>query len=201
MWGNTVRLESEASPDPDVVATPISKQLIKVDYRRPDTWSFFIGAGLTGGSIVAGTGLSVVLQVDLIVGVGRSVFLTQQRGQGDPNDAVDVSNRVAFVEFQWTVPVGAIPGSQGQNWKYVTDVQSPDVQDALGVASARSISWIAAQSIQAQCTFLKLATAAGQSVTAECSAFFAPRSHVRPDWYRVDEGAGAQFRGNEVGGT
>lgn len=205
MWGTHVSLTSNASVDPDDVAKPVTQQVARIDYRRPETWSFFIGAGLTGGNVNAtGVDLNVELHVDLIIGVGRSVFLTDQRAQGT---ATVQANQVAFAQFDWVVPNGVIPGQQLtsgnlQNWKYTTEVQSPALSDALqgaGIDSRRLISWLPAANIQAQFRMIKLAGGPGQTVTLECHCYFAPRTHVRPDWFsknpRIPQFAGDETRG------
>jgi hypothetical protein len=58
------------------------------------------------------------------------------------------------------------------------------------------IEWLPAQDIQC---YARASLGPVGTADIEVSAWFAPRSHVRPDWFReTDE---SRFRGGEVDGT
>lgn len=191
MWGNGELITVDDAVG--VAVTPrVSQQIARINYKRPETWTFWIGAKLTGGAENLGVGDGLVrLIVDIIPGVGRSSFLTAQ------NQSPLVAIRPAFVDFHWVVPAGAIPGQSINNVKYTTTAITPPLDDR-DAETVRTVEWFPAQDIQCEATLIKL-SADIASVTAEVTAFFAPRTHVRPDWFaRVPKSE--QFRGGETEG-
>lgn len=188
MWGASRTLTL-----PPTQAGALSTQLAKISYKRPDTWTFLLTAKLVSGNEVLVNDLTVVALIDLMIGVGRSRLQTNQ------NISVPAVARQAFARFQWLVPVGSVPGTLGNSNKYTTAVNTPpfDDNDANSFQVMREFP---AQDIQVEATVAKIAAQPGQNVTVEVGAYFAPRTHFRPDWLR---GPGEHFRflGGEVGGT
>lgn len=188
MWGTSAHLNADGT----ATQQSITRQLGRINYKRPDTWSFLIGARLTGGAVNASPGnLLVIILVDLIVGLGRSNLDTHQ------NPAQAIQQRFAFARFQFNVPVGTAPGQQLNNVKYTTEVLAPPLEDDFP-AVRQTIDTIPAQDIQVVASLDKIAAAGGQDVNARVDAYFAPRTHLRPDWFTVSAG---QFLGDETGGT
>lgn len=188
MWGTT----EQFSFVPPGFPPPQTVQLARINYKRPETWSFVFAGRLTGGSTnTSGSDYHVVMLFDLIYGVGRSSDNTQQPQVGNPLD------RHAFAKLVWTVPNGQTPGQINGSVKYTTVVRSPLLDDTDSESFER-IEWLAAQDINVQ---VNISTDAEfQTIRGEASAYFAPRSHIRPDWLRGDVPPELQFPGEEVEG-
>jgi hypothetical protein len=165
-----------------------SRQLAKISYRRPETWSFFFGAKILS---LSGTAGPVTLEVafEIIPGLGRTMFDTTP-----PGGAVASSGRgFAFFLFSLSIPFVPVPGSS----KYTTVGRGPAQDDTLPLERP-FIDWIPAQDIQ--CLAGARSTPSVNIQTSiEVTALFAPRSHVRPDWFR--EMPPEKFRGAETDGT
>jgi hypothetical protein len=128
---------------------------------------------------------------DVYVGVGRSVLTTQR-----PDTILVLAD--AFLDMHWLVPVGTRPGDQAGNIKYATQVTSPLVDDAVAT-STHLIDHLVAEDITCRArAFINAGDAAGTTnVQVEFGAFFAPNTHIRPDWMARSD----QFRGGETGGS
>jgi len=194
MWGGTRVLVTNAAmitnPADALPAPPV--QLAKISYARPETWSFFFGARLIGGDTPT-TGASVLtVGFDVIVGIGRSSYSTQQ-------PAALGGFVTAFHQFVFSVPIGSPPGTQPSNAKYVTQILAPIVDDTAAAAARLPIQWLPGQDIQVSARILDyLVGAASSPVTrVQCSAYFAPRTHVRPEWMAEVP----SFRGEEQTGS
>ncbi len=186
MWGTTVKAISPSGQ----LNTTTNQQIARINYKRPETWSFFLAAKIVGGTVSGGGILTV--RMDLLFGVGRSVFDTRQsEGQGIP--------RIAFAVFAWdlagiTDPVQDTPFAT----KYTNRVLSPPLIDE-DLTTQQPLDWIPAQDIQVQSSFRHNKTDIADTVTLELSSYFAPRVHTRPDWLAEDPAK--QFVGGETGGT
>jgi hypothetical protein len=184
MWGNSVRLLGQGAGHP----VNFTNQVARINYRRPENWRFFLGARLTGGDVVGGpVPLACTISFALILGVGRSVFLTKDR-TGLP----------IFMTFTFLVPIGSQPGLTVNNVKYVTTVDTPPIDDNV-VGSTRTIDHFVAQDVQCQATLTIVTGSPTETVIGEATAFFAPNVHVRPDWFMDQESR--RFGGSEPGGT
>lgn len=184
MWGASVRMSATST----ATRNTVSQQVARVSYHRPESWRFWMGARLLNGDTDPGE-IVVIVKLNLIIGVGRSVFRTSQ--------APDVSTTaLGFAFFRFSIPGGTIPGNQANNTKYTTTVTTPPLNDSVVGGDPEKISIFPAQDIQVEA--LMSVTAAGSpTVEAEATAYFAPNVHIRPEWYSDGE----QFRGMEVGGT
>lgn len=195
MWGTSVRLGANK--------IGVGQQLTKIDYKRPDTWSFWFGASIVSGVVNANVDDQLVgVHIDIMTGVGRSMFLTEQRGQipGAPPDPLAYLTLNSFCSFQWVIPPGTIAGRQLQNFKYTTQVQTP-LTDDDDANSAKLVEWIPASNINVQCSAVTVQRSGDPAnpVEVEVHAYFAPRSHVRPDWFQDD--SELQYLGEETGGS
>lgn len=198
MWGNAVDLRIDSTGlDPD---RPVLKaqQVVKVSYKRPDSWSFFFGGRLKGVQPY-GSAAFVSMQFDIFTGIGRSVFQTGPQ----PFIPPDAFSKLAFCKFVWAVPLNAIGSTQPV--KYTTVVDTPRMDDRVpeGDGTIRQIECLPAQDIQVsvQLIVLPILLPTPLVYEAEAHAYFAPRSHVRPDWIDVDAPPNVRFRGEELGGT
>ena len=191
LWGKTETLEIKQTP-PIRTATQTS-QLVKVNYKRPESWRFFLGAYLLTGDPVPAGPLSAVVVARYIVtvGVGRSSFATH------PNDIGNNGSATAFGEFRWKIPPGATPGDSNQfgNVKWTTVVSTPPLDDTAPEPVRKDVDVIVSEDIQIQGeAFTLIFPAPTWKCTISMTAYVAPNVHVRPDWFV------RMFKGGELGG-
>lgn len=190
MWGSSQRMRAVGGPPNRGVG---SGQLAKINYKRPETWSFWLGAKLVGGDVNT-TGADSIIRVliDIQIGVGRSVWMTQQQ-----QIATSIAT-AGFCRFEWTVPNGGIPGNSLTNVKYTSAVRSPPTLDS-DPTTTDLIRTFCAQDIQCVASLIMVTGSPVAAVEAEVHAYFAPHTHIRPDWFQ--EADAAAFLGKETGGT
>lgn len=194
MWGQTVAVSpvfrSAASVQEQV---QVSTQIAKVNYKRPETWTFFFGGKIIGGMVSVVDDVVVRVQFNIIIGVGRSSFRTAQ--------APYAIHDVGFALFSWIVPAGIQPGSRDHpnNTKYTTQVQTPELEDGAATPVRHLITQFPAEDIQIYADVGIIAGDVGTRIDLELTGYLAPANHVRPEWFNYEEGQ--QFRGNETGGT
>lgn len=186
MWGNLITIDPlQAFTQPEAV----TGQLIRVSYKRPETWHWVMAARLLRAP-EAGAGGTYVINIDwdLIIGLGRAT--TEMRN---------------FERFTWTW-TGVAPGPTGYPmWSTSALAPTTDYSEAGGVPTLgprREIDQLVAQDIQLNCrvTFTAIDEPLGGSAAVEVSAFFAPKHHARPDWFNLRAPADAQFTGEELAG-
>jgi hypothetical protein len=173
MWG-----QAEYVPLNGTTVSRASPQLARINYRRPETWSFILWA-----QIVAGTSAgNIVVDFDLVLGVGLINIPLP-----------------TFAHFVFNGPIVA------PLTKFVTAVLAPPADDAAP-ATRQLIDKLAAQDIQ--CNARLAAPDPSTALTVRVASFFTPLSHVRPDWYRttMDDPKHAatdqaKFLGAEMGGS
>ncbi len=177
------------------------QQLCKIGYGRPDTWRFYFSAQLIRGPAnTAGLFTRVFVEFDVAIGAGRGATQMSQR-------LLAGVTTFAFEQyvFQWGPATPAFPAG-AMIW--TTTAQSPNVGflgDGPNVRDGRLVSLVPAESIQVECRIVALTTApnvaaVGQEVEVEVSSYWAPNSHVRPDWFQ-DAPPEVQFPGGEVPAT
>lgn len=184
MWGTgqTVRPIISALPSPENMLT---QQLARVNYKRPESWGFFFSTQVVGAHTQApGNTIRVAAYFDIIIGLGRSQTQIQQ-----------------FVFQQMTGNAAALQGVR--KWTMVT--QAPVQSDDAPTPFAPSIDHFVAEEIQCSARVFAYqnggGTSVGGGVDVQVEAYFAPLSHIRPEWYTDDKGDGPRFRGKEDGGT
>lgn len=177
MWGNSQTIRVNASTT-DTTAAVGSGQLVKISYKRPETWHFLLVARIVDAPrVVLSNELEVTVDFDVITGIGRS----QQKLQN-------------FDRFNWGWIQGQSPPSDKVLW--TTQVRTPalrmvfdpDSGEYVDVAdSIRPSVEIVGQDLQVMCRvglFMRGINEGDQSFAdIEVSAFFAPKTHVRPDWF------------------
>lgn len=224
LWGNSLTLSTVVQEAAlGVTTAPASAQLIKVSYKRPESWQWLLSARLISGppssQLSDVGGVSLDLNFDLITGIGRSSIIMQQiGGAGVPAAVTAVSRSFEHYSFYWDLLGGFPTGAKiwttqviAPNRRFVASGGVLPVPNSSGNAvapgeSASVIDRIVAQDIQLSCRVLATAftgdTAIGQSIVLEVSAQFAPVAHVRPDWYQLPKiPDAARFPGAETGGT
>lgn len=204
LWGNTQRLTVVVqSPTNPITLTP--GQLLRVAYKRPETWHWVLEARLLEGEDADLIDPIIVdVLYDLTIGIGRSMVQIPG-GYG----YFDERNDPAFERFRFTwggPAVGADPVFPRGAAIYSTAVFAPSREFINGPAPTKStalVDQIVAQDIQLNCRVAAVTfpggSHVGKSVTVEVSGHFAPKVHVRPDWVREGDES-VQFPGNEQGG-
>lgn len=159
MWG-TCETFSLTNASPGLLLQQ-KIQLAQVHYGRPETWRFFFAARLLGG--VTTTPASVFCNFNLTMGLGRST--------------VEVP---AFEQFVFSPGIGPITAAQ----KYSSSVNGPNRDDrAVAPFPQNEISTLVAQDLQIQGEVLYQSGLVGNVVQLELHAYFAPESHIRPEWF------------------
>jgi len=193
MWGSdqqvTVRTPS-STINPTFTETFVqTPQLVRIDYGRPETWSFMFAAALVGMDPLPAPGkmgsFFANVYFDVSIGVGRSsIFLRE------------------FETFGWEISnsdPSELSGLIKRGIVWSQQVLAPArIQDFPARPETGIVDSVAAQSINVTARvrgFNENFTSEG-SVSFIVSAFFAPRSHVRPEWFQ-----GGRFSGGEDYGT
>jgi hypothetical protein len=154
-------------------------QLARINYGRPETWRFLLGFDIPDVDLVGGP-LVVQVAFNLTIGVGRGS--TRLRN---------------FGFFQFANP---LPPIQIQ---YATKVFTPRqvFSDANTVSECDEF---VAQDIQCDATVVASGITAGTQLTINVFSYFAPNSHIRPEWFHKPPPTmmpTEQFRGAEDKGT
>jgi hypothetical protein len=166
LWGNTQTVELVSTGAPFTLVQP---QLAKISYGRPETWTFFFHVVVLNKVDTSGVDTGVVqIRYNLTLGVGRSHVLM--------ND---------FELFSFPT----LPGVGSMIWS--SSVNGPPRDFTPPATVQNVVDKIPAENLQLSAnTILTGGAAAGSSVTLAVSAFFAPRTHVRPEWLEGDFKAG-----------
>jgi len=139
----------------------VSSQLAKVSYGRPETWSFLFWVQVLSNNNPSVGGV-LQARFNLVVGTGRT--------------AITLPDFVIFL-YSPLLPIG------GQNPRYTmsaTDTESNLVTD------------FPAEDIQLNVNSIITGGApVGTHIVLNVGAAFAPKSHIRPEWYE------GKFRGGE----
>lgn len=194
MWGNKKLISVHIAAGQN--QTVVSEQLTRTQYKRPDTWSFLLGARLIAGATDNPVDVDVFVDFVLIPGIGRSSIEIDDRAPlplPPPLGPGGFSPAFCRFVFRWAggavIPIGQL--------KWATSVPSPLFDDA-DASSSFLVDHFPAEDFQSSSRVgVLLSAPAVADVTVEVHAYFAPRSHVRPDW--VSDGD--QFLGGEIGGT
>lgn len=166
MWGNSQTLTLTGG----IGSGRHQNQLAQVDYHRPESWHFFFAARLVDSTALAGA--LVNINFDLHFGVGRSQL------QLDPFARFNI-NWVAAPPIGAVVFANTVPGIR-------------NVPAVVGDVT-NMIEQIPAQQINCICN-TAITAGAGEIAIVEVHAYFAPITHVRPDWFHRD------FSGGELEG-
>ncbi len=217
LWGNSQQITTLVQNPSAILAarTSTGGQLVKIAYGRPETWHWLFAVRFISGpqSVGVDSSAQIAVYFNLSVGIGRAAIQIAH----DPNQPAPPARGGAFERFtvQWG-PLAGFPrgivlySSQvlAPNRDYRTDPPFPN-QDGFPVAGAfvtgpGFIDQVVAQDLQLTCDVEAVGAiptdpAIGQPVVVEVSAQFAPKNHIRPDWFlnAPDE---AVFAGAETGG-
>lgn len=194
LWGNNVSVSTDLQAG--VFGQAGTGQLTKVSYKRPETWHWLFSAKILdfGPLPPVGTTLNIAIIWDLTVGIGRSVqqianfdwwniFITSASG--------NIRNRTLWATQ--AIPMGG--ASLGRL----------DAAGAIDPAPPPNlIDQIVAQNIQLNATAVLTLQGANvgypYSATVELGASWAPKHHIRPDWF-LHGAPESVFTGEETGGS
>lgn len=169
LWGQESTLQVVTNS-----ATPVvnqSAQLARVKYNRPDSWRFLFTATLESLVDPVPAGAFIFVDFALQIGVGLTVKKIERfcRFTFDPP--------YTLPDRRWT-GAGLEP-SRG-----------------VGAPAQRFIDVITAEAIQCDATVsVQAGSGAGSTAVINLSAFFAPATHIRPDWYGHAEFPGGERQG------
>jgi hypothetical protein len=170
MWGThaVVRVEH---PSSSAVQFVQSQQLARINYKRPDTWHFLFAAQLLAAPDgVAGNNVDVIVDFDLMVGVGRSAVKLGGR-PGEPG--------FARLVFHYAGPASA----QISVTKWTTQSQTEVSNLIPATPVILPLVEFPAQDIQCSTRVVTQSASAVDAPTlVEVHSYFAPKTHIRPDW-------------------
>lgn len=169
MWGSTQLLNCTSTGA--TASLGASTQIAFVDYKRPETWNFLLAVGVE--NVIAGPAVITRVEFALTTGVGRTQITIPRFGLFQ----IAVADLVAGNQFA------------------ITSTELP--AERAGRVSPNLVEHVVGQqlSLNARCFFEGGAT--GPQVQLSVSGYFAPQTHIRPDWY--SEQLGAQFAGERGG--
>lgn len=202
MWGTSVAVPVR-TPGGGLAGSASSAQLARINYRRPETWSFLLTARIldlrdTSGAPDPADTLLVQVTFFVQIGVGRSVFITPQ-----PNLAAGFFSvpQTPFGQFIWrAIPQNVAPENIPYNPRWVTETFGSPQDDSQEIDTRSACRWFPAQDIQAG-AIIGINAQDPWEATVEVGAYFAPRTHVRPDWYDDKQVPAGRFTGDEKRGT
>lgn len=194
MWGSSqvVRANATGSDEATVFS---SGQLAKVSYKRPDTWHFLLTARIINAPVVPlSNELQVHVRFDFISGIGRSQ-----------------SQLIGFDLWNW----GWTQNEQFPTYVlWATTAKTPPLRMVFDPdteffipdpLSIRDCNELVGQDIQVNCgvALQMRGINEGDQTTAdvEVSAYLAPKTHVRPDWFLEGTSPEVNFGGDEIRGA
>jgi hypothetical protein len=150
------------------------QQLARIHYKRPETWTFLFFAELIAGTDNGGAS-QLDCNFDLTIGVGRSSVTLKQ---------------FCNLRFDWTLfaPV---------NQPLFSSASPNKAQVAFGFPPTSNGVMTDFPADDVQCTCQLVPGGFTEETTVRVGAFFAPRTHIRPEWFRSNP----DFRGGGLGGA
>lgn len=168
MWGQSKELIATSG---GVVTTPSTTgQITKVSYKRPDSFSFLLAAILVGGQGPGGAPVSpgsIAVSFAVTIGVGLS--------------QITLDPFCIPLVFQWNPFKTNI-----QKW-FSTSL-SPVLDDSAATPQRLTTDVLVAENIQVSATAILQTPTNGDQVIVQVHSYFAPRTHIRPDWYEDGDG-------------
>jgi len=176
LWGQTTSMPVLGGA-PGVIPRS-TQQLTQIRYGRPESWRFFLQAKVVQVNGSAGNAL-FFLNWNLTFGLGRGTTSLKQ-----------------FCQMSWT-PVEFVTGSTAI--RAVTSVELP--QENAGRLSDNVIDTLTFETLQVDVdgSFDAANTVAAGSMI-ELTSFWAPVTHIRPEWYLAPTSEGASDAGSPFPG-
>jgi hypothetical protein len=156
MWGTSVPVLLRTEPSGQ--QAKVSSQIVRVNYKRPESWNFFLGMRVNESSIKP---FFVTADFNVRIGIGR-----------------DFTEIKKFVSFRWSNP----PGAFG-DLLWTTTANAPPIDNsAVAPFPQNIVRQLVAQDIQVSADIVYNPATPGATANVEVIAYFAPVSHVRPEW-------------------
>jgi len=152
-----------------------TQQLARINYARPETWSFLFAAELLKAPTPSVGNLLVIVEYEVTVGLGRSVVNIKPSNNGF---------NVGFCRFVWSFGAAPIYPTQ---MKWTTTVRTPVLDEGAVTPQTEQVDHFPAQDIQCnvRATVVAAAAPVGDTDTQiNVHAYFAPRMHFRPSWFK-----------------
>ncbi len=181
MWGDTKTVDVQSSGG---LVNFGADQFARINYGRPESWCFVLAAKIVdqSGQLIDGTVLTV--HYDLTIGVGRS-SVTIPDWHIFTFDYGGVGKAFLIGQMLWTNTVANRVASQGV----------PGPPESVNYAATSWIDTFVSQDIQLQVRVGLDSAGEATAAKVDCSAYFAPKSHVRPEWFLKT----GRFSGEESG--
>lgn len=198
MWGNRERLAIRS--EGFGVVRAVENQLTAIRYARPETWHWLFVAELVSVSPapLAIQVVHLVLDFFLTSGVGRSSTTLDVRAL--PAGSLE---QQPFDRFAWQFDGAALPNLIGTRiWSTTTN--APNKIQSTNVPQTNVPNVV--DQIVGQDINLQTRVSAGQNnnyvydAVIEVAAYWAPKTHIRPDWYQQRVPKELMFPGAEVPG-
>lgn len=190
MWGSSVLHQTTLQAVPPSPFDPQgeTRQLARISYNRPDTWSFLFGIVLVQApDNLAAVNVSIRVDFEILVGIGRSVISLR--------NGIATNRGFCRLSLDYTTPL--VQQQPFATW--TTIARTPVLETVGNTEIVQNLTTFPAQDIQ--CTARIFGTSGaillGTAYQLEVHSYFAPRTHVRPDWFDDSD----QFRGDETGGS
>ena len=160
MWGGTVTTDLIITPTP-VDSQTVKSQMARIDYGRPETWTFLFAVNVTTAPGNAAQTLQLDVFWDLFLGIGRTQVSLLGFGQ------ITIGGAKLSGLSRWTTVVKAPELNAFAT--YTPDLTKFPAQSINCSTRARCFQQVGGGNL-------------GESVSCEVTALFAPTTHVRPEW-------------------
>ena len=158
LWGNEKNLDLTATATVQP-PQPSSTQILRVKYKRPESWHFIFTAEVIDSSVAAGGG-GINVSWQLTIGIGLNTIVIPK-----------------FVEQGF--PITGAPSDRIQIWTAAAKMPP----QFGGDTSDRRVDTFVAQDIQLQAV-ITFSASSLTNVKLKLAAQVAPVVHVRPDWFK-----------------
>lgn len=174
LWGNSQTVKQVIGNAVGQVSRQ-SQQLAQCRYKRPTTWDFLLSAEITdyNDNGLQPVGRVVNILFDLQLGLGLATQIIRR-----------------FVRFDFQL--GSVGGPELHLQRWTTQVAQP--LTVTGSTIQTFCNEFPAESIQCSAQIIASQGGNGYEFTTVLGAQFAPRNHVRPDWFK------GSFDGGELEG-
>ncbi len=190
LWGNTQVFDVRASAFTNPNANDNNQTMVRIAYGRPETWRFLLAYKILAAPSAPVNQANISVWFEMITGHGRAAVRLPFWATMQSSDWSGGSPPLNLMIFTTR--------ASGDSAQSIVNLDNGGTQ-IFGTASLPSDQVVGQDiTVKANMSFttdLPLP----QTAKVEVSCLFAPNSHVRPDWYRIDEPEAVQFPGGEVG--
>lgn len=175
MWGETKTVSARSSGG---LVTFSQDQFARINYGRPESWCFVLASKIVDQSGQLQDGTVLTTHYDLTIGVGRS-SVTIPDWHVFTFDYGGVVRERIVGQMLWTNTVANRVASQGVPGP---PLPAPNA-DIINYAATSWIDTFVSQDIQLQVRVGLDSAGEATAATVDCSAYFSPKTHIRPEWF------------------